>query len=137
MPRTTRAIVQTGPRALELRELPIPDIGDEAALLRIEACGICGSDAEQYAGVIPVRMPLIPGHEPLGIIEQIGDRAARRWGVNVGDRVAVEASSRARTAAPVWPASISAAAAGAAACSGTATCRSRTRPGCGALTPTT
>ncbi len=91
MPRTTRAIVQTAPRALELREFPIPDIGDEAALLRVEACGICGSDAEQYAGVIPVRMPVIPGHEPLGIIERIGDRAARRWGVNVGDRVAVEA----------------------------------------------
>jgi threonine dehydrogenase-like Zn-dependent dehydrogenase len=91
MPKTTRAIVQTGPRALELRELPIPDIGDEAALLRIEACGICGSDAEQFAGVIPVRTPLIPGHEPLGIIEKIGDRAARRWGVNIGDRVAVEA----------------------------------------------
>ena len=90
-PRTTRAIVQTGPRQLELRELPIPEIDDESALLRVEACGICGSDVEQYTGVIPVRMPLIPGHEPLGRIERIGDRAARRWGVNVGDRVAVEA----------------------------------------------
>jgi threonine dehydrogenase-like Zn-dependent dehydrogenase len=39
---------------------------------------------------LPVRWPLIPGHEPLGIIEKIGDRAAKRWGVNVGDRVAVE-----------------------------------------------
>src|SRR6185436_12174118 len=38
-----------------------------------------------------VRMPLVPGHEPLGVIEKIGDRAARRWGVDVGDRVAVEA----------------------------------------------
>ena len=90
MPRTTRAIVQTGTRALELRELPVPEIGDDDALLRVEACGICGSDAEQYAGVIPVRLPLIPGHEPLGVIERIGDRAAKRWGVNVGDRVAVE-----------------------------------------------
>ncbi len=33
---------------------------------------------------------MIPGHEPLGTIEAIGDRAARRWGVDVGDRVAVE-----------------------------------------------
>ena len=91
MPRTSRAIVQTAPRQLELRELPIPDIDADSALLRVEACGICGSDAEQYTGVIPVRMPVIPGHEPLGIIERIGDRAAQRWGVNVGDRVAVEA----------------------------------------------
>jgi threonine dehydrogenase-like Zn-dependent dehydrogenase len=90
MLKTTRAIVQTGPRQLELRELPIPDIDDDSALLRVEACGICGSDVEQYTGTIPVRTPLIPGHEPLGIIERIGDRAAKRWGVNAGDRVAVE-----------------------------------------------
>jgi len=91
MPKTARAIVQTAPRTFELRELPLPEIGEEAALLRVEACGICGSDAEQYEGVIPVRMPLIPGHEPLGVIEAIGTRAAKRWGVAVGDRVAVEA----------------------------------------------
>jgi threonine dehydrogenase-like Zn-dependent dehydrogenase len=90
MPKTSRAIVQTAPRQLELRELPIPDIDDDSGLLRVEACGICGSDVEQYTGTIPVRLPLIPGHEPLGIIEKIGDRAAKRWGVNVGDRVAVE-----------------------------------------------
>jgi len=89
-PRSSRAVVQKGPRSLELRELPVPDIDDESALLRVEACGICGSDAEQYSGVLPVRFPLVPGHEPLGVIERIGDRAARRWGVDVGDRVAVE-----------------------------------------------
>jgi threonine dehydrogenase-like Zn-dependent dehydrogenase len=88
--RTTRAIVQTGPRQLELRELPIPEIDDDSGLLRVEACGVCGSDVEQYTGTIPVRLPTILGHEPLGIIERIGDRAARRWGVDVGDRVAVE-----------------------------------------------
>jgi 2-desacetyl-2-hydroxyethyl bacteriochlorophyllide A dehydrogenase len=89
--RTSRAIVQEGPRKLVLRELPLPDIDDDSGLLRLEACGICGSDAEQYAGLLPVPYPLVPGHEPLGIIEKIGDRAAKRWGVNVGDRVAVEA----------------------------------------------
>lgn len=89
--RTTRAIVQTGPRALEMRDLPIPEIDDDSALLRVEACGICGSDAEQYTGVLPVRFPVVPGHEPLGIIDRIGDRAAKRWGVEAGDRVAVEA----------------------------------------------
>ena len=90
MARTSRAIVQTAPRRLELRELPIPEIDDDTGLLRVEACGICGSDAEQYAGVLPVRLPVVPGHEPLGIVERIGDRAAKRWGVDVGDRVAVE-----------------------------------------------
>jgi threonine dehydrogenase-like Zn-dependent dehydrogenase len=90
-PRTSRAIVQEGPRRLVLRELPIPEIDDTSALLRVEACGICGSDAEQYAGVLHVAYPLIPGHEPLGLIEKIGDAAAKRWGVTTGDRVAVEA----------------------------------------------
>src|SRR5581483_7329378 len=90
-PRTSRVVVQTAPRRLELRELPLPEIDDDSGLLRVEACGICGSDAEQYAGVLPVPLPVVPGHEPLGVIERIGDRAARRWGVDVGDRVAVEA----------------------------------------------
>jgi threonine dehydrogenase-like Zn-dependent dehydrogenase len=88
--RKTLAMVQTAPRRLEPRELPIPEIGDDAALLRIEACGICGSDYEQFEGVLRTPMPVIPGHEPLGVIEKIGDAAARRWGVDVGDRVAVE-----------------------------------------------
>ena len=90
MARKTLAMVQTAPRTLEPQELPIPEIRDDTALLRIEACGICGSDYEQYEGVLRTPMPVIPGHEPLGIIEQIGDAAARRWGVDVGDRVAVE-----------------------------------------------
>jgi threonine dehydrogenase-like Zn-dependent dehydrogenase len=89
-PAKTLAMVQTGVRVLEPRELPIPEIDDESALLRVEACGICGSDYEQYQGMLRTPMPVIPGHEPLGVIEKIGDAAARRWGVDVGDRVAVE-----------------------------------------------
>ena len=89
-PAKTLAMVQTGVRKLEPRDLPIPEIDDESALLRIEACGICGSDYEQYEGLLRTPMPVIPGHEPLGVIDKIGDAAARRWGVDVGDRVAVE-----------------------------------------------
>ena len=87
-----RAAVQTGPMAYEIREFPRPRIGDDDGLLRIEACGICGSDVEQWRGhlVRPGMFPLIPGHEPLGVIEEVGPRAAERWGVSVGDRVAVE-----------------------------------------------
>ncbi len=84
------AIVQTAPRKLERRDLPIPPITDDSAILRIEACGICGSDYEQYEGALRTPYPLIPGHEPLGVIEAIGDAAAKRWQVDVGDRVCVE-----------------------------------------------
>lgn len=83
-------MVQTERRKLEPRDVAIPDIDEDSALLRIEACGICGSDYEQFEGVLRTPMPAIPGHEPLGIIEKIGDRAAARWKVDVGDRVAVE-----------------------------------------------
>ncbi len=91
MPKTSRAVVQTAQRTLELRELLLPEIGDNDGLLCIEACGICGSDYEQFEGVLPVRFPVVPGHEPVGRIERIGSRAAERWGVSEGDRVAVEA----------------------------------------------
>ncbi len=84
----TKAIVQTGVRSLELREFELPEVGSDDGLLRIEHSGLCGSDWSQYTGGSPANV--IPGHEPLGIIEQIGDQAAQRWGVQVGDRVAVE-----------------------------------------------
>ena len=86
-----RAAVQTGPRRIEIQEFPLPAIGPDTALLRVEANGICGSDVETWKGTLGRgRYPVIPGHEPLGIIEEIGERAAQRWGVDVGDRVALE-----------------------------------------------
>ncbi|PYO53767.1 MAG: alcohol dehydrogenase [Candidatus Rokuibacteriota bacterium] len=91
---TVRAVVLMKPKTLEAREFPWPAIGADDALLRIEACGICGSDYEQYEGAQPQHedytpYPVIPGHEPLGIIEEIGGHARTRWGVSEGDRVAV------------------------------------------------
>jgi threonine dehydrogenase-like Zn-dependent dehydrogenase len=87
-----RAVVQTGARQMEMREYPRPVLGPvTGAVLRVEACGICGSDVEQYKGAMGTRgLPMIPGHEPLGVIEEITDETAARWGVQPGDRVAVE-----------------------------------------------
>ncbi|HUO05045.1 MAG TPA: zinc-binding dehydrogenase [Candidatus Binataceae bacterium] len=91
MATKSMAVVQTGPHKLEIREFPLPEIGADDGLLRMEACGICGSDYEQYEGAFGgIRYPVIPGHEPLGIIEKIGPAAAKRWQVKEGDRVAVE-----------------------------------------------
>ncbi len=91
MADTVRAAVQVGPRRIEIQEFARPQVGPDHALLRIEANGICGSDVETYKGHLGNHPdPFIPGHEPLGIIEDVGERAAQRWGVAPGDRVALE-----------------------------------------------
>ena len=91
MKRSARAMVQTGPGVLELQEFAIPEAGDDGAVLRVEACGICGTDLETYRGSIPLRYPVVPGHEAVGIIKTIGASASRAWGVVAGDRVIVPA----------------------------------------------
>jgi threonine dehydrogenase-like Zn-dependent dehydrogenase len=92
MSDAVRAAVQVGPRAIEIREFPRPPVGPDTGLLRVEANGICGSDVETFKGHMGMGGggPFVPGHEPLGIIEEIGDEAAARWGVQPGDRVALE-----------------------------------------------
>jgi alcohol dehydrogenase len=87
---TVRAAVLEAPRQLAIRELPRPAIGDDDALLRVEACGLCGTDHEQYTGLLFGGFAFVPGHEVVGVLEEIGPRAAQRWDVAVGDRVAVE-----------------------------------------------
>ena len=94
LPDSARAMVLTGVRQLELQTFPLPQIGPDDGLLRMEVCGICGSDYEQYNGEFSPRFPTIPGHEPVGRIAALGDRARERWGVEVGDLVAVEPGVR-------------------------------------------
>ena len=89
-----RALTQVADRRLEMIERSVPVIGPDAALLKVEVNGLCGSDVEQYKGSFSakglVKYPLIPGHEPVGRIVEIGADAARNWKLKVGDRVAVE-----------------------------------------------
>ena len=85
-----RALVLEAPRSLVVREFPVPTVGDDDALVRVLACGLCGTDHEQYTGELAGGFAFIPGHETIGTIDALGPRAARRLGVSVGDRVAVE-----------------------------------------------
>jgi alcohol dehydrogenase len=87
---TSSALVLEAPHRLERRELPRPRVGDDDALLRVEACGLCGTDHEQWSGALFPGYAFVPGHESVGVIERIGPEASRRWGVREGDRVAVE-----------------------------------------------
>jgi len=88
------------PRRLERRELPVPEVGDDDGLLRVEACGLCGTDHEQYTGDLPAGFAFVPGHESVGVVEAVGPAAAERWGVAAGDRIAVEVFQSCRVCAP-------------------------------------
>jgi len=87
---TARALVLEAPRRLAIRQLPIPDVGDDDGILAVEACGLCGTDHEQYTGQLFPGQAFVPGHEAVGTIIAAGDRALERWGVQIGQRVAVE-----------------------------------------------
>jgi alcohol dehydrogenase len=70
-------MVLTEPRQLQPIDLALPEIGDDDGLLRVEACGLCGTDHEQYTGALALGFPFVPGHESVGVIEAVGVRAVR------------------------------------------------------------
>ena len=82
------ASVLVAPEQFELRRFDLPEIGPDDALLKVEACGICGSDIEG-ARKMP-EGPKILGHENVGVIARIGRTAAQRWRLSEGDRIALE-----------------------------------------------
>jgi threonine dehydrogenase-like Zn-dependent dehydrogenase len=92
---TATIAVQRAPGQYELVERRIPDPGPMAAILRVEVCGICGSEVELLQGqLFKDLLPIAPGHEVVGRIHSIGEDAARWWEVGVGDRVAVMSKLR-------------------------------------------
>lgn len=88
MSRTIRAAVKTGVERTEIREFEWPRIDDDSALLRVESAGVGGSDPELYRK--ENYAPVLMGHENVGSIAEIGPGAAARWGVAVGDRIALQ-----------------------------------------------
>lgn len=95
-----KGLVLTQPRQFEPREFALPQIGPAEGLLRVEACGLCGTDHEQYTGLIESHHAFIPGHEVIGIVEEIGEAAADKWGVAAGQRVAIEVFKSCRACEP-------------------------------------
>ena len=76
-----------GTAPLELRELPIPEPGPGEVLVRLTVCGICRTDLHVIEGELPNPMlPLIPGHQAVGIVSQVGIGVSER---TVGERVGI------------------------------------------------
>ncbi len=69
---------------LVMEDLPVPDIGPQDVLVRVTASGICHTDLNVINGLSPLPLPIVPGHEGCGVVEEIGSEVRR---VRVGDRV--------------------------------------------------
>jgi threonine dehydrogenase-like Zn-dependent dehydrogenase len=83
------ASVKVGASKTELRELDLPPLPPDAALMRVEVAGVCGTDVSQYR--LPLRGgPLIMGHENVGYLERVGGEFAARKGFKEGDLVFLE-----------------------------------------------
>ncbi|HSK02553.1 MAG TPA: zinc-binding dehydrogenase [Kofleriaceae bacterium] len=87
VPARMRAAVLTAPRELELREVDTPAPTGDQVLIRVEGCGVCGSNLPLWEGrewFSYPRAPGSPGHEGWGTVAELGPSAS---GVSVGDRV--------------------------------------------------
>ncbi|MBR5528341.1 MAG: zinc-binding dehydrogenase [Clostridia bacterium] len=90
IPKTARVAMLTGIEKFELKSYPMPEVGDNDILVKVEGCGVCGTDAHEYKrdpfGLIPVAL----GHEGTGEIVKMGknvtvDSAGKP--LKVGDKV--------------------------------------------------
>ncbi len=90
IPKTARVAMLTALETVEIKEYPIPEIGDDEMLVKVEGCGICGTDAHEYKrdpfGLIPVAL----GHEGTGEIVKIGKNVKKDSAgkdVKLGDKI--------------------------------------------------
>src|SRR5688500_1132798 len=85
-----RALLLSDYKTLSVVEMPVPEIGDDDVLVRVRACGICGSDIHGYDGSTGRRVPpLVMGHEGAGVVERVGRSV---HGVAPGDRVSFDST---------------------------------------------
>ncbi len=90
IPKTARVAMLTGIEKIELQEYPIPEIGDGDILVKVEGCGICGTDAHEYKRDPFSLIPVVLGHEGTGEIVKMGkdvkkDSAGKD--LHIGDKV--------------------------------------------------
>jgi L-iditol 2-dehydrogenase len=84
IPKTMKAVIYYNNNDVRLEERPVPEIGTGELLIKVEACGLCGSELTEYY-MLP-RAPLVMGHEPSGTVVKIGEGVTK---FKVGDRVTV------------------------------------------------
>ena len=90
IPATAKVAMLTGLEKIEIKEYPMPEVGDDDVLVKVEGCGVCGTDAHEYKrdpfGLIPVAL----GHEGTGEIVKMGKNVTKDSAgkpLAVGDKV--------------------------------------------------
>jgi erythritol/L-threitol dehydrogenase len=100
VPKTMKSVVCHGPHDYRYETIPVPEISEDEVLVKIGACGICAGDIKSYqgaamfwgGGVLPPwnDVPVTPGHEFIGEVVAIGDRAKIKYGLALGDMAIAE-----------------------------------------------
>ncbi|MDE0085781.1 MAG: zinc-binding dehydrogenase [Candidatus Poribacteria bacterium] len=94
-----QAAVMLQPGQIEIREFDKPTPADDSLLLQVDKVGICGSDKHMYLGHTALKFPVIPGHEVVGTVAEIGKNANQVMNVmggpiKTGDRITVVPGSK-------------------------------------------
>ncbi|HVR61668.1 MAG TPA: galactitol-1-phosphate 5-dehydrogenase [Polyangia bacterium] len=85
-----KALVLTAYKQFQLQDLPEPAVGARDVLVRVKACGICGSDVHGMDGSTGRRQPpIVMGHEAAGVVDRVG---AAVTGFHAGDRVTFDST---------------------------------------------
>lgn len=100
LPKTMQAVICHGPRDYRLEERAVPQPGPGEVVIKVGSVGICASDLKCYQGA-PLfwgdehrkgycQAPVTPGHEFVGDVVALGEGAAERYGLAIGDRAVSE-----------------------------------------------
>lgn len=85
---TMQAALLVAPHRFEVREVAVPAIGADDVLIKVDRCGICGTDIHIFNGHYAAdRLPLVPGHEFAGTVHRLGERVS---GLRPGQRVVAD-----------------------------------------------
>jgi threonine dehydrogenase-like Zn-dependent dehydrogenase len=90
--KTARAaVLEQSLKPLQIRHFPLPSPPlPQAALVRTQMAGICGTDVHLWKGDLPIQLPVILGHETVGVVEELGPEFGPCWNgeaLQVGDRI--------------------------------------------------
>jgi threonine dehydrogenase-like Zn-dependent dehydrogenase len=100
LPKTMRAVVAYAPGDYRLETVPVPRAGSDDMIIKVEACGICAGDIKSFVGAESfwggngqpayIKAPMIPGHEFVGHVVELGENVATKGEFKLGDRVISE-----------------------------------------------